>query len=370
VNGRARVSPYLTGGDPAPGDPAQVRRVICQLRQAVEAVQDALDVLRAVGVDVGLWTGPAADAFAAKRGDLQARLATADTAYTDAANALDRWARGLDDAQCEAAWIVAQAEAIMRQQPPDPNAAFNPFPTVPAPVLGLQRQHDRLAQRARADAQRCACELDAAAALVGRYERSLWEQVSGLLADASELLHAVTPWLSLAALFIPALGPVVLGLDVLTLAIDVVLLADGKQTWGDVAWDAVGVGLGVVGGAGETMSSSARAATRFDAAGFTVAAKHVSVRTSFGGAMRHEMQALRHPIEALRDEQAIATALKQADYYNKLPALKVWTTNLKPVVIGTSLHALDIGADAWEAGKQLRTWVGSQLAADQQPVCR
>jgi hypothetical protein len=369
-----RVSPYLRGGDPAPGESGEIRRVLRGLRQTVEATEAATQVLQAVGVDAQLWTGSAADAFVAKRGELLRRLGTADQAYTDAANALERWLHQLEDAQDEAARIVQQAEAVMRQQPPpDPNSVFALTPAVPPALQAVQRRHDTLATRADADARCCAQALRVAAGSVGRYADSWWENVTNLLTAASDLLEEVTPWLGLLALAVPVLAPWVLAVDVLALTIDVVLAVDGKGSWTDVAGSALSVGLGVMGRTGKVMASSARQATTFEAAGFTHAGAHVVERTTLKGAASHAGAVFVHPIRTLRDGRLVGTALAEAEGH-VVPGTVDWTTHAGAIRLGDTLETIgDIGGalhDSRDAGSQVGSWVAGQLRPDEAGVCR
>lgn len=359
-----RVSPYLRGGDPAPGEPGEVRRVLLGLRRTVEAVEAANQVLQAVGVDAQLWTGPAADQFATKRGELQQRLAAADQAYSDAGNALERWLHQLEDAQAEAARIVAQAAAVMRQQPPDPNAAFALTPSVPPALQAVQRRYDMLTVRASGDARCCAQALRAAAGSVGKYADSWWENVTHLLTEASDLLQEVTPWLGLAAMVFPVLGPWVLAIEVVALTIDVVLAVEGSGSWGDVAKSAVGVGLSAgfltAGRTGELMVDSAGQATTFEAAGFTHAAGYVAGRTTLKGAAG---AVVLHPIQTLRDGKLIGTALTEATEY-VVPGTLNPAHYAGTVRLGETLHAIGELGDAAHTGYEIGDWVHGHLAPD------
>jgi hypothetical protein len=359
-----RVSAYLTGGDPVPGEAGEIRRVTDHLRSAVTAAEAAGGVLQSVGVEDGMWTGRAADEWASKRGELQKRLTTANQAYTDAQLALERWLRELQAAQDEAARIAAQADEIMRQQPPaDPSTAFTPLPGtgVPAPVQGLQKRRDALADRARRDAERCADEIRRAAEAVGRYQDSWWENTKEILAHASELLDAVTPWLGLAAIFFPALTPFVLGLSIAKLAIDVVLAVDGDGSWGKVALGAAGVGLGVAGAVGGNMSRAAQQTTRFNAAGFTDDAARVSGRSSIGGAVRQLGHDAVHPVAAHRDRAAIDAALTRANAHLDVPPITSWTSGPAGAWEQASRHY-----DAYEAGSSVGGFVSGRLGLDRE----
>ncbi|GEM_PF-6013914 len=308
-----RTTYLLRGGDPAPGDPGAVRGVVGQLRSTVESVASAATLLRSVGNDSAVWTGPAAYAFVRKRDELLRRLDTAHGAYESAAGALQRWLQRLEAAQDEAHTIVVRAQQVARNTQYSPSA----LPAVPVPpaLLALQRSRDALATRSRHEAEVCASELDVAVREVGHFQHSVWQNAAELLATGGKVLHDVggqvvnevgtgigqlehwagrefdkiAPGLSdalqtasallsvaaLASLAIPVIGeaaaPILGTLALATagalLAVDAVRAVRGKQDWWTVAGDALGVVP--IGGVAGKVLNGARTARQFQSAART-----------------------------------------------------------------------------------------------------
>ncbi|MGI5174963.1 WXG100 family type VII secretion target [Dactylosporangium sp. CA-152071] len=262
----ARTSSLLRGGDPAPGDPAAVRRLVLQLRDAVDRIGDATALIRAVGADGTVWTGAAASAFTARRTQLLTRLNTAHSAYDGAADALQRWLTSLQHAQAEAAAIVAKAHAL-------PPADGHPSPALAA----LQHARDRLEARARAEARACAHDVEAATDAVGQFAHGFWQHVSDELTKdllaANHVLEKASALLGMAALltcWIPFAGQVfataALATSALLVVSDALLFAGGHKSGKELLVDAGGLALGGAGGAAKGAFAAAKQASVFTAA--------------------------------------------------------------------------------------------------------
>lgn len=384
----SRVSALLPGGDPTPGDIGEVLLIADRLQRAVDAVADVKNLLRSVSHS-DLWAGPAADAFAAHHRDLVAKLDGAHDAYTQATGVVRRWVRELEAAQAEATHLVSLAQAAAQA------AGFPPGPVPPA-LTALRRRHEVLGEQARADAQRCANDLQSAINEVGRFAHSVWEHVTEELVTVSKVLEDMNVALGVLAivalLFMPGVGEVV-GAAMLVgsaaeLGVDVVLATDGKKTWGDVGLDAAGVALG--GGAGVARTATraaegaselrfaarsaagkagwlgreadqaaavgaedsqevyraAQAAFRRQGAEFRAEAKTLD-QVNVGGLVRdtHDEVGyqLRNPIAAARDGVPTGPAVAAAKAYGELPNLRLWQESPIRHTVDAVLRVADPG---------------------------
>lgn len=261
----------LGWADPVPGDLGQVQSVLSGLRSTSQTLDDEVGRLRGLGItDDGvaeIWTGPTASKFAQSQSDLLKRLTDAQTVFSDAVSALSVWSSQLAEAQNSAEALLEQAEEA-QSLPNDQGRAQ-------LTALGLQR--DSLAGCATQYAQDCASALDAAVALVNSYRphTSWWSDVvhfvesgvndvMGFLSSLSSVLDQVNKWLAVAALLtapFPVLGEVVDAVSLISAATemgaDLVLLAGGRKSLGDVALDGAGLAANFVGdGVGEALAKS------------------------------------------------------------------------------------------------------------------
>ena len=369
-----RATPLLPGGDPVPGDPAAVRRLVRQLRSTVDSVADATTRLRAVGSDASMWTGRAADAFTHKRTELLRRLNTTHAAYESAADVLDGWVRRLELAQSEAASIVSRAQAVAQQAQLSQTAV--PLVGVPAPLLALQKARDALEARARRDAGACASGLNEAIRDLAPFQHTGWQHVTEHVLAASHVLHEVNKWLGVAVLalqFVPVVGEVgdlaLLATGALMLGADLYLVHERKATWGDVAGDTVGLALGGAGKAGAVMFRTAREAEQFavaargagrfareldgaalpaaaavvgrDAADAARLARNVRAQTGLGPSIAAAAREL-VPGAARREADTLAAVARDASGYGPVPGLLRWSPALRaPAAGGAAMVAAD-----------------------------
>lgn len=393
----SRVSALLPGGDPAPGDVEDVRLVVARLRRAVQSADDVREVLRAVGsAGAGIWAGPAADTFAAHHQDLTARLDTAHTAYTQAADVLQRWMGELELAQQRASALVARAHAVAQA------AAYPPGP-VPAELIALRHQHAALAAEAHADAQRCARALQVAIDDVAHFTHSFWQNFDEDLVKASKFMHEVGDVLGVVALVVglcvPGVGELlfvgVMALSVAELGVDAYLTVKGKQPWSEVTMDGIGVALGAGGKLAQTALKGAREATILEraarsasgrAGGYATAAARAeqagwtgqaavydagmqaakedatafragltnSPPTAGGGLVRTTLSDVEHPFLSVRESQIVA----RAKQYAPLPALRTWQRVLPHHPVATTVS---LASHAWDVPSDLR---GGQTLLD------
>ena len=376
-----RTTPLLPGGDPVPGDPAAVRRLVRQLRSTVDSVADATARLSAVGTDASTWTGRAADAFTHKRTELVRRLHTAHAAYESAAGVLDGWVRRLEQAQAEAASIVSRARVAAQQAPPG----------VPAPLPALQKQRDALEARARRDAEACSHGLYEAIRDLAPFQHTGWQRFTEQVLAACQVLHEVNKWLGMSMLvlqFVPVVGEVgdlaLLATGALMLGADLYLLHEHKATVGDVVGDGFNLGLGVLGGAGRAMYRTAREAEQFgvaargagrfagelDRAGLPAAAvvgrdaadaarlaRNVGAQTGLGPSVVAATRELL-PGAARREAATLAAVARNASEYGAVPGLLQWSPALRMAGgTGAALVAADAASELAHGDEEVKALV-------------
>ncbi|MEV0570026.1 hypothetical protein [Dactylosporangium sp. NPDC050588] len=368
----ARTSSLLRGGDPAPGDPAAVRRLVRQLRDAVDRIGDATALIRAVGSDGTVWTGAAASAFTARRTQLLTRLNTAHAAYDGAADALQRWLTSLQHAQAEAAAIVAKAHAL-------PPSDGHPSPALAA----LQHARDRLEARARAEARACAHDVEAATDAVGQFAHGFWQHVSDELTKdllaANHVLEKASALLGMAALltcWIPFAGEVfataALATSALLVVSDALLFAGGHKSGKELLVDAGGLALGGAGGAAKGAFAAAKQASVF-----TAAAKQASVlrhaaddaellgalagaaraNSSAGVAFRSAVFDTVHPIRSAQgsiiDASVTRPLFDLAQHYRPMTLLEQWRPSDVTQLVSGTVVTVDAGNTVREFRQQI-----------------
>jgi hypothetical protein len=403
-----RTTALLHGGDPAPGDPAAVRRLANTLRGVVHEVDRAAALVRA-GHQTW-WTGRGATAFAGGHDELLRQLRTARTAYGTAADALASWVVKLEAAQAEAVAIVVRAKAAARAAGVPSGAV--PLAPIPPALIALQRARDTLATRARRDAQVCARVVEDASRQVGHFQHTLGQNIVAALVDASHVLRTASEILSVATLalaLVPvvgqAVGTLALATSAALLVVDAGLAVSGHGSWKTVAADGLGVGLGAAGRAGAHIFTSAKAAKQFAASATEarhtatglarampatqarVAAGHGSVaEVRLLAAAQHTARADAAELSALArqaraettlgaglrdivDDPAGLAALRQAGLvhdaaaYRALPRLEQWLPSGAKEWTAISVVAADTGYAGAEAHGAIDRWVRQQTGA-------
>ncbi|CAN5408913.1 hypothetical protein BH23ACT9_BH23ACT9_37080 [soil metagenome] len=103
----------LVGGDPAPGEPGEIRSHATRVQQVADDAGEALEAMvdLAHGVGDSGWTGDASVAFLAKFADLPPELRRLCEAYASVGSTLHRYADRLEDLQHEAVDALNRAVA-------------------------------------------------------------------------------------------------------------------------------------------------------------------------------------------------------------------------------------------------------------------
>lgn len=280
------------GFNPTPGDVGAVRAFAAQLDRGVTSTADALTLMSDDGDD---WTGLAAIAFLGTLDDsFRPQLSDVHDAFKTSRTALSRWAAELAGFQSRAAVLEEEARlasaALARRTAEvtqaraealaDPIAAGTSTDLIDARarVVVAQGVLDDVRRRARslsdeADVRAIACArlLEQGVALISAYAGSAWdnftswmEDVGAAIADGYEwfmdnvmpiledIIDTIGPIVAVAALFVPALGPLALGLAIASVAIDGLQALRGEEGAAEeffmgLAGLAVGGALGKIG---------------------------------------------------------------------------------------------------------------------------
>ncbi len=304
----------LAEDDPLPGDPLGVAQLICHLREEALAIADT--TVQLTGLDSGLWKGDAATAFRQRQESLQPDLDLVGRRIYGTIQSLDAFGRAVQDAQSQGRRALADAldaedkikraqlglETMSRQEiaPGEPATSGPLARPAPGPVWGpnWQGQLDEAeaqiasARRLFADAcevyrtaeHRCEKQLEEVAHddLTDRKKRgflgSIGHAVTNIadhftdLEKFSDLLGATAAVVGVASMvpglqFLAPVGLVTSGLKTL---VDINLAATGRQGWGEVGKDALGLALF---GASRVATVAARGSVASKAAGELKTAK-------------------------------------------------------------------------------------------------
>ncbi|MEU7789404.1 putative T7SS-secreted protein [Amycolatopsis sp. NPDC049159] len=185
----ARDFPAL-GFDPAPGDLDGVTDLAAKYRAVSTDLTEADDSLRRIVRKQGVWQGAASEAFVRRLGPLPQYLEGAARSMSDAADALEEWARHLGDLQKRASDLEARAEAAARaaeqaRANPDLALANRTFPDEPSLRIA-QRLLDNAGQQLQTAIDGCQNVQDAAKRLQQEHTEAA-ARVAAALRTAKEL---------------------------------------------------------------------------------------------------------------------------------------------------------------------------------------
>lgn len=257
------------GFDPTPGSVGALHGFVRQLDSGVRSTDEALTLMN--GGD-GTWEGEAAMAFRATLdNDFRPQLRDVNSAFRTSRDALSGWADELGAFQTRAEQLEAEAQLavgtvgrrtreLMQAQDEaraDPVAAAGTDDLSDASRRARQAQGqlDEIRRRARAleneangRAIACAGLLDDAVAAIAAYEGSRWDQFTSWVGDMGaaiadgyewfmdnvmpileDIIDTIGPIVAVLALFIPALGPLALGLAIASVAIDGLQALRGEE---------------------------------------------------------------------------------------------------------------------------------------------
>lgn len=248
------------GFDPTPGDVSAIRGFVTQLSRGARSTAEALTLMDG---ERGTWEGDAAAAFRESLdSDFRPQLSDVHDAFVSSRDALSGWATELADFQSRARDLENEASlalgAVSRRQQErtqartealaDPIAAAGNTEladadrrarAAQATLDDIRRRARTLETEANGRAVACAHLLEAGIALIAAYAGSRWDQftswvgdVGSAIADGYEwfmdnvmpiledIIDTIGPIVAVVALFVPALGPLALGLAIASVAID------------------------------------------------------------------------------------------------------------------------------------------------------
>ncbi|CAM5694357.1 hypothetical protein SALBM135S_04896 [Streptomyces alboniger] len=244
----------LTESDPTPGDPEAVRKEAKRLANIAETLERQVKKLRQLGDDDNI-KGKYATSLKEESDELAGRFEKTKGRYEKVSGHLTTWAKELEHAQDLAGKARDKAQKDEKDEDAVEEAKKDLFK-----ATSHYNGHAMTARRNIMDA------IDDAV------EDSTWDDLVGWAkehADGFKLFLDILSWvgtaLAIAAIFVPGLNLLVIGIGVAVVLGRMLLVAAGKATWMDVAFDAfglltMGIGRGAMAGL-KAASKSTRAAS-------------------------------------------------------------------------------------------------------------
>ncbi|MGV9880527.1 hypothetical protein [Streptomyces sp. NPDC003006] len=244
----------IAESDPTPGDPVAVRAEAKRLSDIAETLSRQVKKLRQLGEDDNI-KGKYAKSLKEESDDLAGRFDKTKGRYEKVSGHLNTWAKELEHAQDLAKKARDKAQADEKDEDAVKEAKKQLF-------TATSHFHSHASTVRR----------NILEAIDDAVEDSAWDDLVGWAkehADGFKLFLDVLSWigtaLAIAAIFVPGLNLLVIGLGVAVVLGRMLLVAAGKATWMDVAFDAfglltMGLGRGAMIGL-KTASKSTRAAS-------------------------------------------------------------------------------------------------------------
>ncbi|MEV0599481.1 hypothetical protein AB0I82_09300 [Streptomyces sp. NPDC050315] len=246
----------ISEGDPTPGDPYDIREEARRLENIAATIKDQARLLRQAGQNQNL-KGKYADKLKEGAGDLADKLSKVEGRYTKVSGLLREWAKELEYAQEETRKALSQAKVDEKDEDKVDDAKG--------------RMADAVSHYLRLG-NKIAGEIEDA--LDDDIEDSLWDDAVGWVAEHAEgfkLFLDILGWigtaLAIVAMFIPGVNLLViagLAIGLAVVAGRMMLVAAGKASWMDVAFDCIGLVTFAAGGLAvkglKAAGTSARAA--------------------------------------------------------------------------------------------------------------
>lgn len=257
------------GFDPAPGDTSAVRGFVAQLDHGARSTAEALSLMDDGG---GSWEGEAALAFRQTLDDsFRPQLRDVHDAFAGSRDALSTWESRLTDFQSRARQLEEEAraaEGAVRRRSTEltrarDDARADPVAAAATTDLADADRRARAAQATLDDVRRrahalereveraaatCAAALKVGVALIAAYQGSRWDQFTSWVSDVGaaiadgydwfmdnvmpileDIIDTIGPIVAVVALFVPALGPLALGLAIASVAIDGLQALRGEE---------------------------------------------------------------------------------------------------------------------------------------------
>jgi hypothetical protein len=290
----------LAGGDPVPGDPAEIQRIAQQHAQLADELTAQAGNLRRLASCEG-WDAPAGRKFAESAGDVATHLEKARRRYTAVAEALRGYTPQLEQAQREADQALREAKEAQAtaaaNQPPAPGSEPAGPPTDLTVEADRRRKQNAFdgandaLRRARQKMNNAVALRDQQAKRAAGHIREaidhdglkdgFWDKVKAkihdmapmlkLIADIASWVATIFGFLSIFGGWIPVVGEILLAITLAATAVSLVchlaLALSGDGSWLDVGLDAIGLltfGYGKVATRGVKVAQStvAKQATR------------------------------------------------------------------------------------------------------------
>lgn len=244
----------LAESDPTPGDPVAVRAEAKRLSNIAETLSRQVKKLRQLGDDDNI-KGKYAKSLKEESDDLAGRFDKTKGRYEKVSGHLNTWADELEHAQDLAKKARDKAQADEKDEDAVKEARKD--------LLKATSHYNGHALTARRNI------LDA---IDDAVEDSTWDDLVGWAkehADGFKLFLDILSWvgtaLAIVAIFVPGLNLLVIGIGIAVVLGRMLLVAAGKATWMDVAFDAfglltMGIGRGAMAGL-KVASKSTRAAS-------------------------------------------------------------------------------------------------------------
>ncbi|MFT4214129.1 MAG: hypothetical protein QM622_05060 [Microbacterium sp.] len=257
------------GFDPAPGDVSAIRSFITQLDRGARSTSDALSLMDDGG---GTWKGEAAVAFRhTLDNEFRPQLRDVRDAFVTSRDALSGWARELSGFQARARQLEqeaalatgslsrrrnelaqarseAQADPIAAATDTGLSDAARRLRAAQATLDDVRRRATALQTEADGRAAACAGQLEGGIALISAYAGSGWDRFTSWVSDVGsaiadgyewfmddvmpileDIVDTIVPIIAVAALFVPALGPLALGLSIAAVGIDGLQALHGEE---------------------------------------------------------------------------------------------------------------------------------------------
>lgn len=265
----------LAEHDPVPGDPYEVRRLAQRFADTATAIRTAVDTLNEIHDSGTVWESEAGREFKTKTRDTADTIDKAFRRYDEASGALSTYATKLEQVQGDADNLLTRARqaqqdledaerSLGQAEPEQQSGREGDVADAEGSVAALQRDLEPIRQDWDDAGKQAADAIDDVVGDDGLKD-GFWDNFLGFVEDLTELmgkLSAIFGVLALICTFVPFLQPFaalfgalafVTGL--ISLAGNLLLLANGRATLGDVLWDLVGV---VSFGAGRAFQLGAR----------------------------------------------------------------------------------------------------------------
>ncbi|MBW5422624.1 hypothetical protein GKQ77_13805 [Streptomyces sp. BG9H] len=226
----------IAESDPTPGDPVAIRAEAKRLSDIAETLSRQVKKLRQLGDDDNI-KGKYAKSLKEESEELAGRFDKTKGRYEKVSGHLKTWAKELEHAQNLAKKARDKAQADEKDEDAVKEAKKQLFK-----ATSHFHSHALTVRR------------NILEAIDDAVEDSTWDDLVGWAkehADGFKLFLDVLSWvgtaLAIAAIFVPGLNLLVIGLGVAVVLGRMLLVAAGKATWMDVAFDAFGLltmGLG------------------------------------------------------------------------------------------------------------------------------